>query len=107
MFVPGIDQCKRNQRRKKLGLKTVMVMIAADQGRDKNLSLLKVPCYLYGYVSFQLFYEILKKKKTIATFQLRNESLIGTEFTGFEPLCRRGQIRILKFSLFSGFTFRS
>ena len=52
MFVPGTEQCKRNQRRKKLGLKTVMVMIAADQGRDKNLSLLKVPCYLYGFVSF-------------------------------------------------------
>lgn len=52
MFVPVIEQCKRNQRRKKLGLKTVMVMIAADQGRDKNLSLFKVQCYPYGYVSF-------------------------------------------------------
>ena len=52
MFVPGTEPCKRNQRRKKLGLKTVMVMIAADQGRDKNLSLLKVQCYPYGYVSF-------------------------------------------------------
>lgn len=49
MFVPGTEQCKRNQRRKKLGLKTVMVMIAADQGRDKNLSLLNVQCYLYGH----------------------------------------------------------
>ena len=52
MFLPGTEQCKRNQRRKKLGLKTVMVMIAADQGRDKNFSLLKVPCYLHGFVSF-------------------------------------------------------
>ena len=67
-------------------------MIATDQGRDKNLSLLKVPCYLYEYVSFQLFYVILHIKKTIATFQLRKESLIGSEFTGFEPLCRRVKI---------------
>ena len=49
MFVPGTEQCNRNQRRKKLGLKTVMMMIAADQGRDKNLSLLNVQCYLYGH----------------------------------------------------------
>ena len=32
---------------------------------------------------------------------------IGSEFTGFEPLLHRGQIRVSKVSLFSGFTFCS
>lgn len=70
-------------------MKTVMVMIVTEQGHDKNLSLLKVPCYLYEYVSFYLFYVILHIRETIPTFHLRKERLIGSEFTGFEPLHRR------------------